>query len=111
MNTSGSWGFLLLTICLNTGANLFLKLSNSVPGMFRLYTVGSSLFCYGLAFICYYYALRTLPVSVAYPLITGGAMVMILICGMFTLGESVTASKVFGTMLILFGGMLLLRQG
>ena len=65
---------------------------------------------YGVAFCSYYACLRTFPLSVAYPVITGGAILTIVVVAGPVLGESLTLSKALGAALVIRGGMLLLRQ-
>lgn len=105
-----SWLFLVLTICLNTAASLLLKLSIGWTGTARLFITCGSMGCYALSFLSYYACLRSFPVSVAYPVITGGAIIGIVLAAAPTLGEPLTVPKVVGTALVIFGGTLLLRQ-
>lgn len=105
-----SWLFVLMTIGLNTAASLLLKLSTGSSGPNGLLIVSGSMVCYGLSFLSYYVCLRSLPVSVAYPVITGGAILAIVLMATPVLGEPMTGSKMLGAALVIFGGMLLLRQ-
>ena len=109
MSKSFSWFFLLLTIVLNASAGLLLKLSTSREGLARLLTTGGSLCCYGLGFIAFYVSLRSLPVSTAYPVMTGGAILAIVLTAAPLLGEGLTTSKLFGALLVIAGEVLLLR--
>lgn len=105
-----SWFFLLLTVSLNSSAGLLLKISTGREGLARLLTTGGSLCCYGLGFIAFYTALRSLPVSTAYPAMTGGAILATVLVAAPLLGEGLTTSKVFGAILVIAGEALLVRS-
>lgn len=102
--------FLVLSILFNASASLLLKLSIDSSAVARLLMIGGGVGFYGLAFVSYYACLRTFPLSVAYPVITGGAILTIVIVAGPVLGESLTVSKALGAALVICGGMLLLRQ-
>jgi multidrug transporter EmrE-like cation transporter len=102
--------FLALTVGFNTGASLLLKLSTSCQGTARLLLVGCSIGCYGSAFLTYYASLRNFPVSVAYPVATGGGILLIVLTAAVFLGECLTGPKALGSALVIFGGILLLRS-
>lgn len=108
MIRSTSWFCLILAICLNAGASILLKLSTERYGLTQLFTAGGSVACYVLAFLAYAVCLRDFPVSVAYPVITGGAIVTIVATAALLLGEHLTASRMLGAGLIVAGGILLL---
>lgn len=109
MSGTYSWVFLLLSILLNAAASLLLKAATKVTGSVQVLPVGSSIACYGLAFICYFICLRNLPVSIAYPVITGGA-ILIIVLSASLLGELITGAKLLGALLMAIGGLLLLRE-
>jgi multidrug transporter EmrE-like cation transporter len=104
------WLYLFLTVLLNTGASLLLKLSAGGTGLTRLITVFCSMACYALSFASYYACLRSFPVSIAYPVITGGAILTIVLFASPVLNEPLTAVKGVGACFIVIGGILLLRQ-
>ncbi len=54
--------------------------------------------------------LRSFPLSIAYPVITGGAILVVVLAADPILGEAMTASKVLGAALVIYGGVLLMRQ-
>lgn len=99
-----------MTISLNAGASLLLKLGTSSQDKTRIFAVGGSMACYGLAFLTYFVCLRNYPVSVAYPVMTGGVIVTIVLVSSLLLGESITTVKVFGTAMVIIGGAVLLRS-
>jgi multidrug transporter EmrE-like cation transporter len=109
MSKPFSWFFLLLTVALNASAGLLLKISTGREGLARLLTTGGSLCCYGLGFIAFYTSLRSLPVSTAYPAMTGGAILAIVLAAAPLLGEGLTTSKLFGAILVVAGEVFLLR--
>jgi multidrug transporter EmrE-like cation transporter len=102
--------FLALTVGFNTGASLLLKLSTSCQGTARLLLVGSSIGCHGSAFLTYYASLHSFPVSVAYPVATGGGILLIVLTAAAVLDECLTGSKALGSALVICGGILLLRS-
>jgi small multidrug resistance pump len=110
MPTSASWIPLALSVVLNAAASLLLKLSTVFDRPAKLLIMGSSIACYGLAFLAYALCLRDLPVSIAYPIITGGAIAVLVLGAAAALGEPLTGSKVLGASLVILGGVLLLRQ-
>lgn len=57
---------------------------------------------------CYLYALKGIPLTVAYPAVTGLAMVGVALGGVLVLGEGMTALKAVA-MLFILTGVLMLR--
>jgi small multidrug resistance pump len=102
--------YLLLTIALNASASLLLKLATTMNGAAKLTAAGGSTACYIVAFLTYYATLRNLAVSVAYPVMTGGAILTITVIAPAVVGEPVTSSKAIGAVLILTGAVLLLKS-
>lgn len=110
MNARSAWIFLVLAIVFNASASVLLK-SATVPSRHAQWLAGGgSIVCYGLSFLTYYACLRTLPVSIAYPVITGGAILAIVIASTVFLGESLSGVKLLGATLVILGAMLLLRE-
>lgn len=62
--------------------------------------------CFGLNALLYFFALRTIPLSVAYPVMVGMSFAIIGSYAIFILGETVTVHDVLGYLLI-FAGVLL----
>ena len=102
--------FLVLSIVLNSSASLLLKLSTVQEGFFRIGLICCSAVCYGTAFLTYYVCLRSFPVSVAYPVATGAGILLIVITAAAFLGEGLTVPKALGTVMVIFGGILLLQS-
>ena len=101
---------LLLTVLLNTGASLLLKLTTTLDNAPRTLVGLGSISCYGLSFIAYFFCLRNFPVSVAYPVITGGTILAVVMLASPFLGEHLTLLKSLGGGLIIIGGALLIQQ-
>ena len=110
MKMPASWIFLILTIALNAGGGLLLKLATGSQGWAKLIMTGASLGCYGFGFLTFYTSLRRLPVSIAYPAMTGGAILTVVLSAALILGEGLTKSKILGAILVVCGEMLLLRS-
>ncbi|HYE53145.1 MAG TPA: SMR family transporter [Azospirillaceae bacterium] len=100
---------LVLSVLLNAGASLLLKSGAGAEDTRRLLLLAAALACYGLGFLSYFLCLRVFPVGVAYPVITGGAILVIVAAATLVLGEPMTASKALGAALVVAGGLLLLR--
>jgi small multidrug resistance pump len=71
------------------------------------YLVGSALCIYGFIFFYYLYILRTLPLSMLYPVYTGLSVIMVMIVGHFYFKESLNISQIGGTFLIFMGIFLI----
>ena len=114
--------WLILAIAANITANLFLKAGATIAASRLDATMLDKLF--GLAvspkiwigtgfaallLVAYLMALRNVPVSLAYPLTTGLAMLGIMLGGSVFFGETITITKVAGTILIVIGAVLLTR--
>jgi quaternary ammonium compound-resistance protein SugE len=108
-----------LAVMGNTGASLALKWA-SQPGRrvenltesFNLVNVVGlfiALSCYGIAFVAYMFALRSVPVSTAYPLITSLSVVLIIISARVFFEEPITLYSMVGTLFVLVGVFILMR--
>ena len=72
-----------------------------------LLALGLAVGAYGLAFIAYMVTLRSIPVSLAYPLITGLTATCIAIVATLLFGESIGWQGVLGLAFVLIGVTLL----
>jgi multidrug transporter EmrE-like cation transporter len=109
---------LALAVLGNTGASLILKLASLPryridftslpPSLLGVCVVIAALGCYALAFIAYMLALRSLSVSIAYPLITSISVVLIATLANLIFRESITPISIVGIFLILAGVTLLM---
>lgn len=62
---------------------------------------------YGVAFVLYTIALQRLPLNVAHPVSTAGAIVLVGLCSALLFGEAFSLARIAGYVL-LFGGICLL---
>jgi len=112
--------FLGLALTLNAFANVLIKYSMSrhpqpilpVHGALASfltwpYLIG--LFCFAANLGCYSMALRTLKISMAYPLMVSLGYLVILLFGWFLFGERLTAVQYVGIGVILLGVWLVVR--
>jgi multidrug transporter EmrE-like cation transporter len=93
-------------------ATFLIKMSNGHGAdlnMVRLAFLGGAGATYAIGFVCYSVALQKLDMSIAYPVMTGIAMVMVAILGIAVLGESFTSGKIIGMLLIAAGAFALVR--
>jgi multidrug transporter EmrE-like cation transporter len=102
--------YLALTILLNAAASMLLKRASNSEEMMKTIVTGSSIGCYGLAFVTYYAALRNFPVSVAYTVVTSGTIMTIVLSAAYLLGETLTNIKLTGSVLVIIGGIMLTRS-
>ena len=65
--------------------------------------------CSGALLACYLYSLKGIDLSIAYPAVTGLAMLGIALSGVFT-GEGITTLKIGGIALVLAGISLLYQS-
>lgn len=93
-------------------ATLLIKLSSQQGAdwnVVRLAYLGGAGATYALGFVFYSVALQKLDMSLAYPVMTGVAMAAVAVFGIAILGESFTASKMVGMLLIVAGAIALAR--
>jgi multidrug transporter EmrE-like cation transporter len=112
--------FLGLALTLNALANVLIKYSMSrnvqpilpVHGMLAPFLSWSyllGLFCFAANLACYSMALKTLKISLAYPLMVSLGYLVILIFGWFLFGERLTPIQYAGIGIILVGVWLVVR--
>jgi multidrug transporter EmrE-like cation transporter len=112
--TPATYGFLwcALAALASALATFLIKMSNGHGAdlnVVRLAFLGGAGTTYALGFVCYSVALQKLDISVAYPIMTGIAMLMVAILGTAVLGESITFGKIVGMVLIAAGAFALVR--
>lgn len=93
-------------------ATFLIKLSSQHGpdlNLHRLLLLGAAGGTYAFGFICYSVALQKLDMSVAYPVMTGIAMAMVAVLGIMIMGESLSAGKIVGMILIAAGAFALVR--
>lgn len=117
------WLILILGIVANTSASVLVKLAMSPPRKFpslddSLRTIimnwpfwlGLSL--YGLAFLLYAAALARLPLNIAHPILTSGAIASVALCSLLIFREAFYWTTILGIVLIIIGVVLIsLRVG
>jgi multidrug transporter EmrE-like cation transporter len=93
-------------------ATLLIKLSNQHSAdwnLARLSFLAGAAATYVLGFVCYSVALQKMEMSLAYPVMTGFAMVMVAAIGYAALSEPMTLSKIAGMLMIGAGAYALAR--
>ena len=108
--------FLSLALALNAGANILLKVGalrleplaspEFVPRLFTNYTLLTGLGLFALNVVFYAAALTRLNLSVAYPVMTAGAILIVVTASLLFLKESMTTSQWLGLGLIVCGIVL-----
>ena len=111
------WSALLIAVCANIFANVAFKSAmRDVPGPLHLGTVASVFAApwmwAGLASAivllgCFLIAIRGIDLSIAYPTITGLAMVGIIIAGYVLFSESLSVQKLAGIGFVIVGIVIL----
>jgi len=102
---------LALGILLGVGGQVLLKSGASGETLLQQFLAPQSIFGLGLYFaaaLCYMYALRKIPVSVAYPSV-GLSYVLVALLGFWLYGEALTMPKVAGIALVCAGIALITR--
>lgn len=116
-----TWIVLTFGILANAVASVLIKFSGedqeSRLAGFRLWGLNvnfasiAGLFFYGIAFLAYAASLKQLPLHVAQPIMTAGAIVLVAVFS-FTLGrEPITFSSLLGIALVIAGVVALTFSG
>ncbi len=106
------WLFVILGIVANTGASVLLRAAapnapaNPVLALFRPLVL-VALASYGLAFVFYSLALTRLPLNVAYPVMTAGAVLLVGISASLFFKEPLAPTAIAGYVLLVAGIALL----
>ncbi|MFZ2725446.1 MAG: hypothetical protein WAX77_04265 [Methylococcaceae bacterium] len=109
------WLILILGIIANTSASVLVKLAMSPPRKFpslddSLRTIITNwpfwlgLSLYGLAFLLYAAALARLPLNIAHPILTSGAIASVALC---SFREAFYWTTILGILLIIAGVILI----
>ena len=122
--TAVVWILLLTGVSLNAAAQLFLKFGMDRIGDFEFsmaniapigwqvatnYFVILGLACYVFSVVIWLMVLSRAPVGLAYPMVSIGYIIPA-VAGYFLLGESLTALRVIGIFVIIFGVYLVARS-
>ncbi|MFA0405906.1 multidrug efflux SMR transporter [Vibrio sp. 10N.222.52.C12] len=97
---------IMLAVGLNVFANFSMKKSYLVTSLNYLYLF-LALGALGFSFICYSLALRSIPVSIGYMMLTGGSLIGITLIGVFVFNENLSGQVLFGLGLV-FAGLLVI---
>lgn len=108
--------FLALALTLNAGANVLLKVGalrleplaspEFLPQLFTNYALLAGLGLFALNVVFYAAALTRLNLSVAYPVMTAGAILIVVSASLLFLQESITTPQWLGLALIVLGIIL-----
>ena len=108
-----SWLFLAFAIVFNTMANILIKKSTfQEEGIDTFLTLNFLLgvFLFGLNLVFYTIALKTLHVSIGYPVLVGVSIAGVTAISIVSLGEKITVPHSIGLLLIVLGVFILFRK-
>ena len=113
------WVILLLGVLANASASVLIKIAITPPRYFPSFSDTATsianwpfwlgLGLYGAAFLLYAAALARLPLNVAHPALTSGAIALVALLSKFVLGEPFHWTTIAGIFLIV-GGVLLISM-
>lgn len=111
------WFILFLGIACNASASVLIKFATMAPRKFPSFSdplaiiynwpFWCGLILYGGAFLLYAEALARLPLNVAHPILTSGAVVTVAICSIFVFGEPFHWATAVGILLVIAGVFLI----
>ncbi len=111
------WLILILGIASNASASVLIKIAMMPPRKFPSFSDPMAAFnnwpfwlglaLYGAAFLLYAAALVHLPLNVAHPVLTAGAIATVAICSLLIFQEPFHWTTVAGILLIVAGVMLI----
>ena len=111
------WVILLLGIAANASASILVKLAMMPPRKFPSPSDPIGALCnwpfwlglalYGIAFLLYAAALARLPLNVAHPVLTAGAIAAVALCSLLIFREPFHWSTVAGILLVICGVALI----
>lgn len=114
------WVILGLGIAANASASVLVKIAMTPPrrfptlsdplGSLTNWPFWSGLALYGTAFLLYAAALARLPISVAHPILTSGAIATVAVLSVVIFREQMPASTMLGIALVI-GGVALISAG
>lgn len=112
--TDMSYIFLVLALILNAIANISIKKAAissgaSISSVLSNPFVYLGIFMFALNLLLYYLALRSLPISVAYPIMVGAGFLLINGYASFFLNETVSGFHIVGYVLIITGLVFVTR--
>lgn len=105
---------LLLASLASAGATLLLRRAGLTPAHDLLFGLpqalllkGLAMAVYGLGFLAYAQALKSVPANLAYPVMTGLTLMLTLVAGLLWLGEGISLRVVIGALFLLAGIVLI----
>jgi multidrug transporter EmrE-like cation transporter len=111
------WVILILGIISNASASVLVKMAimppRSLPSFNEPIHALSNwpfwlgILCYGLAFLLYATALGRLPLNIAHPLLTAGAITTVAVCSAVIFKEPFYWTTWLGILLVIFGVILI----
>ena len=110
-----SWVFLLVAAVLNSVANIFIKKASSsgiegvISQVFSPYFL-AGMVLFGLNVVVYSLALRSLPISIAYPVFVSASTVLITAISYLIFKDSLSLIQIAGVFVIM-GGISMLVYG
>jgi len=114
------WLILILGILSNASASVLIKMAMIYPRKFpslqypmealRNWPFWLGLFLYGVAFLLYAAALARLPLNVAHPILTSGAIAVVAVCSLLIFKETFYWNTIVGILCITIGVVLITLQ-
>lgn len=98
--------YLILAFTLNAAGNVLLKEGSLKPIDFSNWQLFGGLLLFGANALFYVLALKTLPLSVAYPTMVAMSFLIVLTYAYFRLEEGMNVINLLGYALIIFGVLL-----
>ncbi|EGQ8204307.1 SMR family transporter [Vibrio cholerae] len=116
-----NWVILLLGVIFNAGASILIKFSVTPPrkvptiieplSFITNWPILLGLIFYGVSFIFYTLALTRLPLNVAHPIMTSGAIAVVAILSIVIYKESMQNATFIGLFLIILGVWFIAYKG
>lgn len=113
---------LIIALLFNAFANIMMKMANTtctvnqdagffekLSGFYLSWPFLSGLFAFGLNLLFYSQALNKMPLSVAYPIMTGSGFTIIGLAGYYLFSEKLTPVQIVGIFMIFLGIILIAR--
>ena len=107
------WLILVVGILVNASASILIKIAMTPPrklptlqdplSLFQNWPLLLGLFLYGTAFLAYAAALARLPLNVAHPILTAGAVATVALASAFILRETFPWTSIIGIILVALG--------
>jgi len=104
IKSSTTWLLLGIAVLLEIAGALGLRFSE---GFTLFLPTMSALLAFAGALYLVSKVMKTLPVSIAYPIWAGGGTVGVALIGVLALGEDISSIKILGIVLVIFGVVLI----